>query len=224
MKINQKQKELIKIYLVLFLLIFTVMNWGTVSWMFNYRAVFGLVHDFFNPYEDSRLLVSASTLKLPPKQAAVLVQGQKTYPYSAKENSIEIPSLNIVAPVVIGESTQVAALERNLDKGVVYYPGSVLPGEAGQIAVLGHSAPPNWPKIKYDWVFTHINDLSPGDLVILHFNNRQYTYKMTEKSIVKKGQEVGANGLTGKNNILTLVSCWPPGKDYQRIAVYAELQ
>lgn len=224
MKINQKQKELIKVYIVLFLLIFTVMNWSSVSWVFNYRVISTLVYDFFNPYEDSRLLVSASTLKLPPNQTVAPAQSKKSYPYSAKSNSIEIPSLNIVAPIIIGESTQVYALERSLDKGVVYYPGSVLPGEVGQIAILGHSAPPNWPQIKYDWVFTDINNLNPGDLVILHFNNRQYTYKMMEKSIIKRGQEVGTNGLNGKNNILTLISCWPPGKDYQRIAVYAELQ
>ena len=58
---------------------------------------------------------------------------------------------------------------------------------------------------------------------MVYFENRQFTYKVTEKNIIQRGQEVSANGLNGKNNILTLVSCWPPGKDYQRIAVYAEL-
>lgn len=225
MTINKKQQELIKVYVVLFALIFIGINWDSVSWMFNYREVSGLVYEFFNPYQDSPLLVSASSLKLPPGQTAQAAAiSEKTYPYSAKNNSVEIPSLQIEVPLVIGQSTEVASLERDLDKGVVYYPGSVLPGQNGQIAVLGHSAPPNWPKIKYDWAFTDINNLSPGDQVIMHFNNRQYTYKVTEKSIIKAGQEVGANGLTGKNNILTLVSCWPPGKDYQRIAVYAQLQ
>lgn len=224
MPINKKQKELIKIYLVLVALIFTLINWNSVSWVFNYRVMSGLAYQFFNPYEDSRLLVSANTLKLPPNQAEQAVAiVQKIYPYSAKSNSIEMPTLQIEVPLVIGQSTEISALEKNLNKGVVYYPGSVLPGQNGQIAVLGHSAPPNWPKIKYDWAFTDINNLVAGDLVLIHFNNRQYTYKVTEKSIIQKGQEVGTNGLTGKNNVLTLISCWPPGKDYQRIAVYAEL-
>jgi len=224
MTINKKQKELIKAYIFIFILMFTIINWDNVSWMFNYREVSGLVHQFFSPYEDSELLVAASTVKIPPRQSVIAVETQKTYPYSQKDNSIEIPALALVTPLVIGQNTNVADLEKDLDKGAVYYPGSVLPGENGQIVVLGHSAPPNWPHIKHDWVFSEINNLNAGDLIYMYFNNRQYSYKVTEKMIIKRGQEVGGNGLTGKNNILTLVSCWPPGKDYQRIAVYAELQ
>ncbi len=224
MTINKKQKELIKAYIFIFILMFTIINWDNVSWMFNYREVSGLVHQFFSPYEDSELLVAASTVKIPPRQSVIAVETQKTYPYSQKDNSIEIPALALVTPLVIGQNTNVADLEKDLDKGAVYYPGSVLPGENGQIVVLGHSAPPNWPHIKHDWVFSEINNLNAGDLIYMYFNNRQYSYQVTEKMIIKRGQEVGGNGLTGKNNILTLVSCWPPGKDYQRIAVYAELQ
>jgi len=223
MKINQKQKELIKIYIFLFILMFTIINWENISWMFNYREVSSLVYSFFNPYQDSDLLVSASNIKLPAKNPQPAAVNMAVYPYSEKSNSVEIPRFNVSVPLVIGQNTDTKSLERDLDNGVVYYPGSVLPGENGQIAVLGHSAPPNWPKIKYDWAFTQINDLQAGDQIIMHFNNRKYTYTVTEKSIIKVGQEISTSGLTGSNNILTLVSCWPPGKDYQRIAVYSEL-
>lgn len=225
--INKKQFELIKIYIFLFVLIFTVINWESVSWVFNYRTMAGLSHAFFYPYPESQLLAKETGISLPSvqiAQAVAPVENKKVYPYSANANSVQIPSLQINVPLVIGQSVEISALEHDLDKGVVYYPGSVLPGEVGQIAVLGHSAPPNWPKIKYDWAFTDINNLKAGDQVIMYFNNRQYTYVVKEKVIIKRGEDVGTNGLTGKNNILTLISCWPPGKDYQRIAVYAELQ
>lgn len=226
MKINKQQIELIKVYLFLFILLFTIINWNTVSWVFNYREVSGLVYDFFNPYPDSQLLVSASEITLPTAQIAqpaAPIVNTANFPYSEKLNSLEIPTLNLVTPLVIGQSTDIAALERDLDKGVVYYPGSVLPGQNGQIVVLGHSAPPNWPRVKHDWVFSDIESLKVGDQIVIFFNNRQYTYRVIEKSIIKKGQDVGTFGLTGKNNVLTIVSCWPPGKDYQRIAVSAEL-
>ncbi len=224
MKINKAQKELVKVYIFLFILIFIATNWGNVSWMFNYRAVSGLAYDFFNPYQDSPLLVSTNGIAFPVANAAgiplpMVVKSS----YSDRENSLEIPSLDLVTPLVIGQSTDISALQKDLDKGVVYYPGSVLPSQVGQIAILGHSAPPNWPKIKYDWVFTKINDLNNGDQIILYFNNRQYTYKVIDKNIIQAGEDVGANGLNGKNNILALVSCWPPGKNYKRIVVYAEL-
>ncbi len=225
MKINKKQKELIKVYFFLFMVIFVAINWDSLSWMFNYREVSGLAYDFFNPYQNSDLLVSANTtmVSAPPLNATTPVKAQKTYPYSDKENSIEIPSLNLVTPLVIGESTDIPTLEKNLDQGAVYYPGSVLPGQVGQILVLGHSAPPGWPHIKHDWVFSDLDKLEVGSSIVLYFNNHQYTYRIIKKDIVPRGQEVGSETLNGKNNILTLVSCWPPGKDYKRIAVDAEL-
>ena len=224
-KINEKQKEFIKIYMVFLILMFTIANWNSVSWAFSYKEVSGLAHDFFNPYPDSALLVSASDIHLPPRQTINLPSApapKAQYPYSDKENSLEIPRIGITSPLIIAQSANNIALEKDLDKGVVYYPGSVLPGEAGQIVVLGHSAPPNWPHIKHDWVFSDINNLNMNDQIILYFNNKQYIYLVKKKNIIQKGQELAFDGAS--HNMLTIVSCWPPGKDYQRIAVQAELQ
>ena len=136
---------------------------------------------------------------------------------------LEIAKIGITAPIVIGESTELTSLEKNLDQGTVLYPGSVLPSQNGQTVILGHSAPPGWPKIKYDWVFSNINDLNFEEEITLYFNNKQYTYKVIKKDIVKPGEEIPSNGLEANNNILVLVSCWPPGKNYLRIAVQAQL-
>ena len=217
---NSKQKELVKIFIFLFLLSFILINWNDVSWIFNYREIYGLVDDFFNPYPDTaRALVGMNN-----HTAANTTQINKIiYAYSDKSNSIEIPTINISAPVVIGESADNTILEENLNRGPVYYPGSVLPGENGQIVILGHSAPPNWPHIKYDWVFSDIEKLNSGDKIILYFNNTKYIYIVKTKNIIKAGQDIGNVGLSGTNNILTIISCWPPGKNYQRITVSAEL-
>jgi len=223
---NKKQKDLVKIFTLIFVLVFFVMNWNDLSWIFNYRAVSGLAYDFFNPYPDSRFLV-ASNNQVPLQQPVILKNApekiKKIYPYSDKENSLEIPALKVVAPLMIGQSTDTAALEKDLNKGVVYYPGSVLPREVGHIVILGHSAPPNWPRIKYDWVFSEINNLNVGDEITLHFNNRKYIYRVKEKAIVAPGQDVQPAGLS-ENNVLTIISCWPPGKNYKRIAVSAQLE
>ena len=62
----------------------------------------------------------------------------------------------------------------------------MLPGENGQIVVLGHSAPPGWPHIKHDWVFKDISKLQTGDQIILYFNNKQYIYNVISKDIINK--------------------------------------
>lgn len=227
---NQKQKELVKIFIFLFVFSFIVVNWSDVSWMFNYRQVSGLVYDFFNPYPDNSLLiqalVNANPVRPVPITASAVTTNKSTvpvYPYSPKENSMEIPAIGLKTPMILGESTNIDALEKQLDKGVVVYPGSVAPGDSGQMVVLGHSAPPNWPRVKHDWVFTDLNKLVSGDKIYMHFNRRQYTFTVTYKNIVAIGQDITATDLPDNMNILTLVSCWPPGKNYKRITVQAEL-
>jgi len=214
--VNKKRKTILKAFVVIYLAAFVVINWSDISWVFNYREVYGLFYDFFTPYENSGLLVSADRIVILPRQVVQQVKAQEN-------NSLEIPSISIKAPLIIGETTNPKILEKNLNSGVVYYPGSVSPGQNGQILILGHSAPPGWPKIKYDWVFSNINDLNFGEEIVLYFNNKQYTYKVIKKDIVKPGDEIQSNGLDAKNNILVLISCWPPGKNYLRIAVQAEL-
>jgi LPXTG-site transpeptidase (sortase) family protein len=229
MPIVNSKAEFIKICAFLATVLVVILQWNTVSWIFNYQAVSGAMHDFFNPYPESPLLVSADQIKLTNQ---VLVEGSqskpvapaKQYPYAAQDNSLEIPSIGITVPIVIGENNDIKTLENDLNRGVVYYPGSVLPGDEGQIVILGHSAPPGWPHIKFDWAFSEVEKLIAGQKIIVHFNHKTYTYAVKGTMIVKRGEDVSNVGLTGKNNILTIVSCWPPGKDYQRIAVSAELQ
>ena len=230
LKVNEKQKAFTKIFIGLYLCGFLLFNWGEVSWMFNYRVVSVLAYDFFNPYQESPLIATTEThlqnlaqANL-AAQAAALAPAERVFPYTDKTNSLEIPALGLATPLVIGQSTLESSLIKDLDKGVVYYPGSVYPGQTGESVILGHSAPPNWPRIKHDWVFSNITELAMGDKIILYFNNREYTYIVIDKSIIEKGEELKTNSLSQKTNIITLVSCWPPGKNYKRIAVQAALE
>ena len=223
---NKKAKKMLKIALLLYAASFLVINWNDVSWVFNYKEVGGLVSDFFNPYPS----IDASTIDayFYPNHsqnvtAAAPIKDTKTI-YTEKQNTLEIPKISISVPIVFATSTDKTSLAKDLDLGTVYYPGSVYPGETGQIIILGHSAPPGWPTIKHDWVFTDLDKLAPGDSIMIDLNNKQYTYTVKQKTIIKRGADVPSNYLTGSNNVLTLISCWPPGKDYQRITVEAELQ
>ncbi len=231
---DQKRKEHIIVFVVFFILSYIIINWDNVSWLFNYKEMDGLAYDFFNPYQDSNLLaVSDDTTTNISNQGAVLVaaaqnvlpaEPKKIYAYSNENNSLEIPIIGLTTPLVIAENIDTSTLAKDLDKGVVYYPGSVLPGENGQIVILGHSAPPNWPHIKHDWVFSNINNLNSGDAIMLHFDGKTYTYRVVEKKIIDQGQDVGSVELSKTDNVLTIISCWPPGKNYKRITVTAALR
>lgn len=221
----EKAKKILKFAVVVYVASFLIINWNDVSWIFNYRAVYGLVSDFFNPYPS----IDASTIDAyfypnHSREAVVLpIESIKTT-YTDKQNTLEIPKISISTPIIFSDSADKDSLMKDLDGGVVYYPGSVYPGQKGQIVILGHSAPLGWPKIKHDWVFSDLDKLVPGDTVLIDLNNKQYTYIVKQKTIIKKGADVPQDNIDANSNFLTLISCWPPGKDYQRIAVQAELQ
>jgi len=204
-------KKLWKAFAFLFLLMLLIFNWSDNSWILNYRVVSSLFSNAFNIEE----------VVLDNSSNVVVLEDQGEY-YD-QENSVEIPKIEISAPLVFAESTEQTDMQKALDTGVVLYPDSVVPGDNGQTIILGHSAPVGWPKIKYDWVFSRLNELAEGDEIIVYFNNRKYTYIVSRKVFLERGEEISQEGLTNDENMLVLVSCWPPGKDLRRIAVEAKV-
>jgi len=202
-------KKLFYPFLIIFLITFLIINWNKISFIFNYKVIFGFISDFF---QRANPVTVFNSLNL--NQSRLI-----KFEYSDKENSLEIPKIKVLAPLIFVESSDEKTLENALDRGVVHFPDSVLPGEIGQTIILGHSAPPNWPKIKYDWVFNYLNELTQGDEIFVYFNHKKFTYYVTKNFFLKKGEEP-PKGDSLKNTLI-LISCWPPGKDLNRIAVEA---
>jgi LPXTG-site transpeptidase (sortase) family protein len=231
---KEKAKKLLTAAVMIYLVSFVVINWNDVSWIFNYKQVGGMIENFFNPYPSidassmdayfypnhSQATVQQSSSGAAP---ATVNQTETKAVYTEKKNGLEISKINIEVPIVFSSSTDKNALMKDLDSGAVYYPGSAQPGQSGQIIILGHSAPPGWPKIKHDWIFTNLDKLSPGDTIKINLNNKQYTYIVKKTTIIQKGADVPTDNSLANSSVLTLISCWPPGKDYQRIAVQAVL-
>ena len=228
---KDQAKKIFKIAVLIYVAAFLIINWNDVSWIFNYQEVGGLISDFFNPYPSIDASTIDATYFYPNHSQPVSQNGTTSAQpalvvktkYTDKQNTLEIPKISISVPIVFATSTDPNVLHSQLDLGVVYYPGSVYPGQIGQAIILGHSAPPGWPTIKHDWVFTDLQKLSAGDKIFIDLNNQQYTYVVKQETIIKRGAEVPVDNLANTNNVLTLISCWPPGKDYQRITVEAEL-
>ncbi|MBU0476747.1 sortase [Patescibacteria group bacterium] len=204
MEIIQKNKKLVKLFVFLFLISFLIINWGDVSWVFNYRAVSGLLSDSLEKDQ-------IEAIEAPNR------------PYFNKGNSIEIPKIGVKAPIVLPEDDADDDFDKALKKGVALYPQSALPGEKGTTIILGHSAPSSWPKINYYWVFNGLSDLIFGDEIFIYFNGRQYSYVVKETFFLDVGEEVPQD-LAKSKSMLVLLSCWPPETGEKRIAVQSEFQ
>ncbi len=147
----------------------------------------------------------------------------KNFTLTEKENSVQIPKLEIEAPLVFAASQDTKIIANDLKIGVVVYPGSVEPGNPGQLMILGHSAPPGWPKIRYEWVFSKLGELKTGDEILVNFEKKQYRYQVTKQIFLERGEEIPLKNEQEEQSFLYLVTCWPPGRDLRRLAVEAIL-
>lgn len=210
------EKKLFKYFFLFFLLLFLAINWGNVSWIFNYKAVSLFFSNFFKKPQPQPI---SEEIK-PTKEEEIKTED---FEFSEKENSLEIPRIEISAPVFLVESVNEKKILEALDRGVVMFSDYSLPGEPGQTIIIGHSAQHDWPKSNPTWVFTYLRDVKEGDEIILHFNHRKYRYLVNKKFILKEGEELPPS--PAEENFLFLITCWPPGRLVfkQKLVVQAHL-
>ena len=123
--------------------------------------------------------------------------------------SLTIPGIGITTPVHSGLDDAVLAL------GGGHWPGTGLPGRAGNMSVFGHRTSHTHP-------FRYLDQLSPGEQVVVTSGSTRYVYKVVETLITNPTDVETFGGWTGTPTI-TLVACHPPGSIAQRIVVRAEL-
>lgn len=122
---------------------------------------------------------------------------------------IQIPAIKVDAPVVQGDGWE------QLKKGVGQHIPSADPGKEGNMVLSAHND-------IFGEIFRDLDQLKPGDAVIIFTNQRSYTYIVVQTQIVEP-TEVELMAPT-KEPTLTLISCYPYLVDNQRIVVTARLQ
>ena len=129
---------------------------------------------------------------------------------------IEIPKIGLEWAFVEGVSKE------DLKKGPGHYPGTALPGQAGNAGIAGH-------RTTYGAPFNRIDELSPGDEVIVTTAQGRFVYDViaapgqtsqswysVEPTQVEVLEDVG-------DNRLTLTACHPKYSARERIIVHARL-
>ncbi|MBT3187658.1 MAG: class D sortase [Anaerolineae bacterium] len=148
-----------------------------------------------------------------PDHLRPMVQSIKDLPIppSSPEQAIriQIPALNVDAPIVQGDGWE------QLKKGVAQHLGTPNPGSIGNMVLSAHND-------VYGEIFRYLDQLQPGDEILVFTQQRQYTYVISGTQIVEPTQvEVMAATSTPTT---TLISCYPYLKDNQRIVVFADLK
>jgi sortase A len=122
---------------------------------------------------------------------------------------IHIPKLG--ADFVVVQGTDTASLRQ----GPGHYPGTTFPGLGGTVAIAGH-------RTTYLAPFRHVDDLRPGDAIVLELPYARFTYAVQRTQIVAPSalwitRDVGYERLV-------LSACHPLYSAAQRIVVFARLR
>ncbi|CAN5429278.1 hypothetical protein BH10PAT3_BH10PAT3_4680 [soil metagenome] len=132
-----------------------------------------------------------------------------------------INKINVTAPVIYNQKVIDEDLfQIALQKGVVHYPNTALPGETGNVVIFGHSSGRWWAPGDHKYVFTLLDKMQLENKIFLDYKGTRYIYKVTNISVVKPTDVSVLN--QGGNNILTLITCTPVGMNTNRLIIRAQ--
>ena len=122
--------------------------------------------------------------------------------------TIAIPKIGMIQNLYEGVSLT------SLDRGPGHWPGTALPGQLGNVVVGGH-------RVSHARPFRHLEELVPGDQIIMTTNGVQYVYDVTGTQIVTPNDTWIID--QKPEHTATLFACHPPGSTRERIVVFAKL-
>jgi sortase A len=191
----------------------------TLLWQEPVTALIGLI----KRSEINKRYLSLNTAPLSPVDRHALVSLKKTdqrIAYLARREARQVPAGDAIGRIVISkihasydiiQGTDTASLE----KGPGHYPATAFPGLDQTVAIAGH-------RTTYLAPFRHIDELGPGDQIVLKMPYAQFTY------VVQYHQIVLPTALWVTKNVgydrLVLSACNPLYSAAQRIVVFARLR
>lgn len=122
--------------------------------------------------------------------------------------SIEIPRLGLSVPLNQGISL------KTIDRGPSHWPGTSLPGQAGNTVIAGH-------RVTHSKPFRHIDTLVPGDEIIFTVDGVRSVYAVTDHEVVTPDATWIVSQTSDSR--ATLFACHPPGSARYRYVVRAAL-
>lgn len=111
---------------------------------------------------------------------------------------------------------------KELEKGIIRYPGSAKPGDDWVSFIFGHSSNLPWMKWDYNDVFSTLDSIVYWDEIIVYYGQEKYTYKIREKKVIKPW-DVSVLKRNKDKSEISLMTCWPIWTTLNRLIVTWEL-
>jgi sortase A len=142
------------------------------------------------------------------------------------------PQKKIVAPVTVYSSSipklkikdaLVTIAGDDLNKSLIHYGGTGLPGEYGTTVIFGHSVLPQFfDPANYKTIFSTLPTIKIGDDIFINYDNITYRYQVYDM-VVTEPNDLSSLEQKFDDSYLTLITCVPPGTYWKRLNVKAKL-
>lgn len=188
-----------------------LVSFAVFAIIFNAPVIISQINYFFNQPKAQESINLPTTAKPASAPQAEVVP---------PENVVIIPKINSTAPLILEPSQQEKNIQVALRDGVVHYAGTAVPGEIGNVVIVGHSSNDWWEPGNYKFVFALLDKLAVGDKVQINYSSRKYVYEVSSTKIVAPTDLSVLNQTS--DPILTLITCTPPGTSWKRLIVSAK--
>ncbi len=150
-------------------------------------------------------------------------------PVGPPENLLIVPKLGLNVPIVEPSEAPLInqdwtglenEIQASLQDGVVHYPGTARPGQAGNFFVTGHSSYYAWAPGKFKSVFARLSDLKVGDEYWVYYGGDKHRYKIVSSTEVRPS-EVHVLDQPTDQRLATLMTCTPVGTTLRRLIISA---
>lgn len=151
-------------------------------------------------------------------------------PVGPPDNRLVIPSLGLNVPIAIPAADSLMRedwktleedIQESLQDGVVHYPGTARPGQAGNFFVTGHSSYFPWAPGAFKSVFARLHALNVGDEYWVFYGGDKHRYVIKEKKEVKPS-DVSVLDQPVNKRLSTLMTCTPVGTTLRRLIIVAQ--
>lgn len=207
----------------------------------NFQSFWSIAHSYFDPLGDitagkqlsaqldSNLVDKLS--RIPSLATAGSNNDLVAYlpEVGPPENRLIIPKMDINVPIVDPPVTNLINqnwkgleddIQKGLEDGVVHYPGTARPGQAGDFFVTGHSSYYQFSKGNYKSVFALLYKLDVGDEYWVYYGGDKYRYLVTAKKEINPSDVTVLDQPVNKR-LSTLMTCTPVGTTLLRLIINA---
>ncbi len=175
---------------------------------------FALISRLHADDEKNRLIAQYQALfseeeSAPPEETAAPEEEGDEPTKSDLLGLLTIPKIDLT--VVIGEGVENSVLKY----AVGHFTGTALPGEEGNCCLVGHR--------NYTWgeFFNRLDELEPGDEILIERGKASYRYVVTETFIVEPTELSVLD--QGEGSTITLITCTPIRVASHRLIVKGRL-